>query len=279
MNNSSSISVLIRTFNSSKTLGKVLLKMELQNNDEIIIVDSGSSDSTLQIAAQYGASIINAPPPFNYSKSLNIGFQAAKNPWVLVISSHCIPMVSDFLKIYRREIMKFPQDIVVGYGPSTLSGKSDPNLPKETTSYFSEKEYQAFSEVCGNGNTIYRTSAWEQLQFDESIRTSEDKIWIAEMVSRGFGFAYLPMVRGLNMSQYSILYMFRKGYRDARALRLPGHRPMKLLHLAGALKNLALPKIKGEISWSNWARYSAHTLGQYFASYQPEDNTPINGAS
>jgi glycosyltransferase involved in cell wall biosynthesis len=273
------ISVVIRTFNSAKTLDKVLTGLSLVATDECIIVDSGSTDQTLQIAASYGARIIIAPPPFHYSKSLNLGFEVAANPWVLVISSHCIPMVTDFLGVYRREIVKFPEDVAVGYGVSSLSGKSDPNLPQETTSYFSKKEYQAVSGVCGNGNSIYRKSSWKVLPFDETIRTAEDKLWIMEMIARGYRFAYLPMARGLNMSQYSLLYMFRKGYRDARALRSPNHRPMKLWQLAGALKKLALPKIKGEISWANWARYSAHTLGQYFASYKPEDNLPVAGAS
>jgi hypothetical protein len=54
---------------------------------------------------------------------------------------------------------------------------------------------------------------------------------------------------------------------------------MKLWQLAGALKNLALPKARGEIGWGNWARYTAHILGQFIASYRSEDNTPNPGAS
>jgi len=273
------ISIVVRSYNSERTLDSLCNALKLQPQDELIIVDSGSSDSTHQIAERHRAQIINAPPPFHYSKSLNLGFSVAKNDWVLVISSHCIPVASDFLEIYRREIEKFPEDVVVGYAPSTLSGKSDPNLPSDRESYFTASDYKRVCGVCGNGNTIYRKSAWKELPFDETIRTSEDKLWIIEMSGRGYRFAYLPMARGLNMSQYSLAYMFRKGYRDARALRSPGHQPMRLWQLAGALKKIALPKIKGEISWANWARYSAHTLGQYFASYQPEDNTPINGAS
>jgi glycosyltransferase involved in cell wall biosynthesis len=279
MSSSTSISAVIRTFNSAKTLGEVLEGLKLLEGDELIVVDSGSTDSTLQIAARYGAKMLIAPPPFHYSKSLNLGFEEAKNPWVLVLSSHSVPMVSDLLGVYRSEIAKFPEDVVVGYAPSTLSGKSDSNLPQKKTSYFCAKEYKDVCGVCGNGNSIYRRLAWEELSFDESIRTSEDKLWIMEMISRERRFAYLPMAMCLNMSQYSLVYMFKKGYRDARTLRSPGHRPMKLWQLAGALKKLTIPTMKGEIIWGNWLRYSAHTLGQFLASYKSEDNNPINGAS
>ena len=78
------ISVLIRTYKSAKTLNEALSGISLKHGDEIIIVDSGSTDATLHIAETYGAQIINAPRPFHYSKSLNLGFKAAKNHWFSV---------------------------------------------------------------------------------------------------------------------------------------------------------------------------------------------------
>lgn len=273
------ISVVIRTFNSARTLDRVLAGLKLAPGDEYIVVDSGSNDSTLEIAERHGAVILRPPQPFNYSKSLNYGFKQAANPWVLVISSHCIPVTGDFMDIYRREISKFPADVVVGYAPSTLSGESDAQLSSSETSIFSEADYSRVSGVCGNGNTIYRRSAWEILPFDESVRTAEDKLWIMEMLKRNVRFAYLPQARGLNCNQATLAYMFRKGYRDARALRPPDHRPMKLWHFGGALKNIILPTIRGQICWGNLARYSAHITGQFLGSYRSEDNQPKGGAS
>lgn len=272
MNNEHGISVLVRTFNSGKTLGRLFAGLTLSEPDELIVVDSGSSDSTLEMAAQYRAKVIIAEGPFNYSKSLNLGFLAARNPWVLVISSHCIPAVDGFMDIYRREIIAFPKDVLAGYAPSTLSGDSDPLLNKTQTSYFAKSDYASVSRVCGNGNTIYRRTAWEELPFDEMVRTAEDKIWIMAMIERGYRFAYIPAAKGLNINQGSLVYMFRKGYSDAIAKE--AHTPMKVWHLGGALKKLVVQKLKGEIGFGNWARYSAHTFGQFFGSWRPEDNTP-----
>ena len=81
------ISILIRTFNSSKTSSYLLCRLKLLPGDELIVVDSGSSDATLEIARQYNARIIIAEKPFNYSRSLNLGFRSANQPWVLVVVS------------------------------------------------------------------------------------------------------------------------------------------------------------------------------------------------
>ena len=274
MTNPFSISVLIRTFNSGKTLDSVLAGMTLQPGDEYIVVDSGSTDDTLKTARQHGAKIINASGPFNYSKSLNLGFRVANNPWVLVISSHSVPAVGDFMEIYRQNIAQFPADVVVGYAPATITGRSTFEPENEQTRYYAQADYERVSQVCGNGNTIYRRSIWEELPFDENIRTSEDKIWIMEIVRRGHRFAYVPQARTLNRNQASLRYMFRKGYSDALTLRRPGHKPMNLYQLGGALKNLTKKKLRGETDTGNWLRYGAHTFGQFFASYRREDNTP-----
>ena len=72
------ISVLIRTFNSGRTLDQVMAALPLQEGDEFLVVDSGSTDHTLAIAERRGARVIRPEGPFNYSKSLNAG---NRYPW------------------------------------------------------------------------------------------------------------------------------------------------------------------------------------------------------
>jgi glycosyltransferase involved in cell wall biosynthesis len=266
------ISVLIRTYNSERTLDLLLSKLDLCEGDEILIVDSGSTDRTRNIASQFGAAIIEAPLPFNYSTSLNAGFSHARNPLVLVLSSHSIPQVPNLLSLFRNAAARSPLDVVVFYAPSTMSGRSDAAFPADHISYFSEKDYPYTSAVCGNGNALYRRSGWEELIFDESKITAEDKIWITEMIRRGFHYAYLPTARTINKNQASLLYMYRKGYRDARAQRAPDHKPMSLYQLAGALKGMVRRLFFEGIGWGNFVRYTAHNLGQFTASYRPPAN-------
>ena len=281
MNVSTAISVVIRTRDSARTLERVIAGLCRSADDEVIVVDSGSKDATLAIARKHGAQVVVAPGPFNYSRSLNLGFTATKNPWVLVISSHAIPVVPRFLEIYRAAIKAFPGDVSVGYAPSTLSGESGVGTSAEETRYYAADDFQPIEPLCGNGNAIYRRAVWEKLPFDETIRTAEDKLWLMEVIKQGRRIAYIPAARTSNRNQASLRYMYRKGYSDARARcvkgsgqRIAAHRPMRLYDLAGALKKIAVKKLKGEIDLGNWVRHSAHAFGQFFGSRGAQNNSP-----
>ncbi len=268
------ISVLIRTFNSAKTLGRTIEALDRMPGDEIIVVDSGSTDNTLQLAEQYGCVILRAPGPFNYSKSLNIGFRVARNEWVNVISSHHIPVVPDFLATFRRAAATFPPEVVVAYGPSTLTGEALETLDPEAIGIFFREDYDHTGYVCSNRNALYRRSVWEKFPFDETIITAEDLAWLIQAIDAGYGYAYVPRARGVNCNKGSLKHMFLKGFYESRCFRKPDHRPMRLWHLGGALKNLTKQRLQGKIDNGNWLRYSFHAFGQFFGTRMPE-TTPL----
>lgn len=263
------ISILIRTFNSARTLDRVLSGIELTPADEYVIVDSGSTDATLSIAAERGARIVHAPPPFSYSKSLNLGFQAARNPWVHVISSHSIPTAPQFLEIIRSAAREFPAQVVAGYGPNTFDGKKAYN--DETIRYFTRETYRQVEAICGNGNALYRRSAWQEVPFDETIRTAEDRAWLDAIMARGFQIALIPRALTINLTKYSLRYMFRKGYSDALA-GMP--QPQTLRDLALGFSSLTKRYLYGKMPLGTLLRRWAQTLGSYYGSQRPRDNTP-----
>ena len=75
-----SISIVIRTLNEERYLPKVLTAIHAQKNlfgpTEIIIVDSGSTDKTIEIAESFHCKILEiSPESFTFGKALNIGFE------------------------------------------------------------------------------------------------------------------------------------------------------------------------------------------------------------
>ncbi len=75
------VSVVIITKNEGHIIGKTLQSLQ-GVTDDIIIVDSGSTDNTLEICRQFNATVLK--PGWNgYGPNKNKGIDAAKHDWIL----------------------------------------------------------------------------------------------------------------------------------------------------------------------------------------------------
>ena len=55
--------------------------------DEIIVVDTGSTDDTAAIAASFGARVIHSPFQDDFAAVRNVSLDAATHPWILVLDA------------------------------------------------------------------------------------------------------------------------------------------------------------------------------------------------
>lgn len=177
---------LVRTKDSSCTLAETLsrLKSQIAPPAEIIVVDSGSTDATLRIAADSGCRIIHYPAgqPFSYSKALNIGFDAATTPLVLVNSSHVWLGAADTTHWMRYLLNQLPVAAVFcPWGP-TRTRMEDSLVPR-----FWTIDKENFTGLNGLSNccAMYRKSDWQQRAFDEGIATAEDQLWASQSFAEG----------------------------------------------------------------------------------------------
>lgn len=89
------VSVVIPTKNGGQDFGRLMKMLNQQKGFreiEIVIVDSGSSDSTVEIAKQYGAKVIEIlPEEFSHSYARNLGVQKAQGEYVLVMTQDAMP--------------------------------------------------------------------------------------------------------------------------------------------------------------------------------------------
>lgn len=151
---------MIRTLNAAETLGEVLLGLHRDESDQLIVVDSGSTDGTVELARSQGAEIIVIrKDDFTYGRALNRGFSAARHDWILSLSAHTIPADRSFLESYRRAIGRFTESVTVAVGP--ILGEFDAALSggitfsKVTTSAGvsdSEPAIRTASTVAAPGN-------------------------------------------------------------------------------------------------------------------------------
>lgn len=97
------ISAVIITKNEAHIIGKTL--ESIQNIvDEIIIVDSGSTDATISICKKFNAIVINSTWD-GYGANKNKGIKAANNNWILNIDADEVigPDLHDSIKCISGE--------------------------------------------------------------------------------------------------------------------------------------------------------------------------------
>jgi glycosyltransferase involved in cell wall biosynthesis len=77
------VSIVIRTYNEQRHLPELLAAISHQEVDfefETVIVDSGSTDNTLDIAKKFGCRISHIPKTeFTFGRSLNVGCEKARD--------------------------------------------------------------------------------------------------------------------------------------------------------------------------------------------------------
>jgi len=98
------VSVVIPTYNEEDYLPVLLESLGSQyvKPDEVIVVDSGSTDRTVDIAKQYGCKVFNGIKNVNYNRDL--GIRNAEGDIVVNTDADCI--LPEHYIAYAKNIMK-----------------------------------------------------------------------------------------------------------------------------------------------------------------------------
>ena len=144
---------------------------------QVILVDSGSTDRTAQIAKERGAEIVNiAPKEFTFGRSLNKGIARAKAPIIVIASAHVYPVYPDWLS-KMIEFFKDPS-IALVYGKQRGSESSHFSEQQIFLHWYGESTQNPQDHpFCNNANAAIRKSLWEQHHYDEKLPGLEDLEW------------------------------------------------------------------------------------------------------
>jgi glycosyltransferase involved in cell wall biosynthesis len=95
-------SIMVRCYNERDHIGKLLHGIFKQTHEdfEVILVDPGSTDGTLEAAQQYPIEDVLhiSPEKFSFRRALNYGCEAAPGEYCIFIDAHCYPKRVDWLE-------------------------------------------------------------------------------------------------------------------------------------------------------------------------------------
>jgi glycosyltransferase involved in cell wall biosynthesis len=189
------VSIVIRTLNEERYLNELLLAISAQVSNrfeiEVVLVDSGSEDNTLDIAKRHGCHIVTIDrKDFSFGRSLNMGCEAARGEILIAISGHCVPVDQYWLEKLCEPI--FDKFASYTYGKQIGNAGS-----RYGECRVFEKYFPALSDVpqegffCNNANAALDKSVWLENKFDENLTGLEDMALAKKLTSQDLKIGYV----------------------------------------------------------------------------------------
>ncbi|WP_380163726.1 glycosyltransferase [Jannaschia sp. R86511] len=212
-----SASVIVRSKDKVSTIEATLRSVREQTvRAELVVVDSGSTDGTLEVAHRLADRVeLIAPEDFTYGGALNVGARAASGDVHFALSAHSVPYSGCWVE---RSLARYARADVAGTnsGRRTPDGRDIVGVHHQSARDAVEHGWWGFSNHGGS----WRASVWQDEPFREDLPASEDKEWSWRVLARGWTIAYAPDlgVSSTHRRQAGLRALFRRVRKERSAM-------------------------------------------------------------
>jgi len=296
VNDSARVTLVIRTLNAGPWLADLLpcLADQRRRPDELLIVDSGSSDGTVDRILAVGLRLVAPDSPFGqaercrivtipgseftHARSTNLGFREARGDLVVMLSQDALPLDAGWL---GRLIA--PMETTAGSDESAVAAAfgrqiARPDVfPPERWQIEVDYPAEALPEsnrggvLFSNVNSVARRSAWQEEPFDESLLIAEDRVWAAHQLARGRRIAYVPGAAVRHSHDYSVRATAARCEAESRVRRQSEGltESVSLLFKAWPRQTLAdLGRLGREGRLLAWPRAAVYRFAQFYGMWR-----------
>lgn len=235
--------VAIVTFNGDELLGEILEACQSQRAPfpfEILVVDSGSTDRTLDILAAHPGVWLHQIPnsAFGHGRTRNLASRLAAGDFVVFLTQDATPIGPTWLVDLLAPLEADP-DLAGVFARQVPRPGCGPTTSREVVDTFRNPPAGFFSNVC----SAMRRSALHQIPFRD-VNYAEDRAWAADVRAGGWRTAYAPTAQVRHSHDLALGPYFRRMYDEAKGVAAVGPAPRTdLLWLGGA-------SVRG--TWKDW---------------------------
>ncbi len=226
-------SVIIPTYNAGVAFKELLERLSTQETDfdyEVLVVDSGSTDGTAELAARYGAYLHRIPSAaFNHGVTRNTGISLSRGEYVALIVQDALPLDRWWLAamvenldrdesiagVYCRQIPRpessaLTRALVNGWATAGLERREQFLGTAGAYRKIPPKERRLLATF-DNVSSCLRRSVWEKIPFEQTS-FGEDLRWGARVIEAGYKLVYEPRSAVLHSHERGAVYDLRRNY-------------------------------------------------------------------
>jgi len=213
------VSVIIPSYNSSRTLSLCLQSVAAQTYSpiEVIVVDDGSTDGSLEIARASGAKVISTGSNSGQSVARNLGAEHARGEILFFLDSD-VALDSRGVEIAVKTLLENPR-----IGAICGAYEPEPLLPTTLAAHYrTVEQYVWFNEVEGPIPGLYsalfgiRAEVFREIgPFDPALRHTEDQDYGFRLLQR-YEMWVTPAIHGRHDHDATLGTIFRKVFQRTR---------------------------------------------------------------
>ncbi len=249
------ISVVIPTRNAGPRFERTLeaiADQKLGEPFEVLVIDSGSVDGTLDLCRRYGVQVVQIPPArFGHGRTRNQAVVACRGEYIALTVQDAVPADDHWLGNLVMALDAAPR--VAGAYSRSLPHRDASFVARQVAEYwfrrnrqrveqrisdwpsFASLPYEAKQLQCtfNNVSSMIRRSVWHEISFRD-IPFAEDLAWGYDVLRAGYSVIYEPASRVYHSHERSAWYELRRAYIESRVVGelfdAPA-RPMSVWHL------------------------------------------------
>ncbi|CAB4876279.1 unannotated protein [freshwater metagenome] len=225
-----SSSVAIPVKDGARWLAEVLDAVLREAPDEVLVIDSGSSDASVAIARAAGVRVEEIPAQeFGHGRTRNLAIDLTSGDILCFLTQDATP-VPGWLAAYA-EIFALDERVGAAFGPHLPRHDTSPMIARELEEFFAgfapegRPTIQSSADGPGphpgflsNANAAYRRAALEELRFRD-VPYAEDQAFAKDLFAAGWFKAYHPGAGVLHAHDYPWRAFMQRYFDEYRGLR------------------------------------------------------------
>jgi len=224
------VSVVIPSKNGGERLGEALAQIFQQEVPflfEVIVIDSGSDETTLDSIRQFSVQLHCIPPSeFNHGLTRDLGARLARGDYLVFLNQDAVPCGTKWL-VRLVEPLLVSDEYAAVQGGIQERDRANRFFWNSCGSnfYFTRLSERWITRYNGIGfstvNAAIRKRVWEELLFGEAP-IMEDKKWQKAAVARGYKILFRSEVKVVHSHDFDLKDLIRRCQREGYGWRMAG---------------------------------------------------------